>query len=73
MRVLIVLAFVISVFELNSIAIVIRHDREEARYRELAQDTPAVVRFAASGMGTLVAPQWILTAAHVAADMAVRG
>jgi len=58
-------------------AIVIRADVPDARYRELGaqfKDTVATFPWVretgevwpASGTGTLVAPQWILTAAHVA-------
>jgi len=70
MRVIVLLG-VFAAFSAPTSAIVIRHDREEARYRALAQNTPSVVRFAAGGMGTLIAPQWILTAAHVAAHLDV--
>src|SRR5688572_1779084 len=47
-----------------SSAIVIRHDREDARYLELAEQFPAVGRLANGGSGTLIAPRWVLTAAH---------
>lgn len=47
-------------------AIVIRHDRDDARYRELARKYPAVCAIGRAGEGTLVAPQWVLSAAHVA-------
>jgi hypothetical protein len=66
MRGILVVGLIASAFTAQISAIVIRHDREEARYRALGQNTPAVVRFAAGGLGTLIAPQWILTAAHVA-------
>ncbi|MCB1183943.1 trypsin-like serine protease [bacterium] len=49
----------------NAPAIVIRHDREDARYRALADGHPEVGRIGA-GMGTLVAPCWVVTAGHVA-------
>lgn len=69
MRVIILLGLLAAALNAAPSAIVIRHDREEARYRALGQDTPSVVRFAAGGMGTLIAPHWILTAAHVAESL----
>jgi hypothetical protein len=51
-------------------AIVIRHDRDDARYRALAQSYKApVCTVAGDGHGTLVAPTWVVTAAHVAQDI----
>jgi hypothetical protein len=50
-------------------AIVIRHDRPDARYRELGERFPAVSSFGRAGAGTLVGTQWVLTAAHVAAGL----
>ena len=46
-------------------AIVTRHDRQESQYRALAQDFPMVCQIG-GGVGTLIAPQWVVTAAHVA-------
>lgn len=44
--------------------IVPRHDRDDAAYRELAARYPAVGRLAHGGSGTLIAPRFVLTAAH---------
>src|SRR5688572_13264401 len=71
MRKILVSGLVLVALTAQAAAIVIRHDRDEARYRELGLNTPAVVRFASGGMGTVIAPQWILTAAHVAKGMAI--
>ena len=71
MRATLLVGVIAAAFTADMNAIVIRHDRDEARYRALGQDTPAVVRFAAGGMGTLIAAQWILTAAHVAEHLNV--
>lgn len=43
----------------------IRSDVEEARYLELGAKFPAVVQVGGLGSGTLVAPRFVLTAAHV--------
>ena len=52
--------------------IIIRHDRDDARYLELGKKYPAVVFMTPDGEGTLVAPQWVLTAAHVAQDRRIQ-
>jgi hypothetical protein len=58
-------------------AIIRRADREDARYIAAAQALPRPIvlqrapRGASDGMGTFVAPGWILTAAHVAGDLRV--
>ena len=47
--------------------IIIRHDREDARYLKLGRMCPLICHFnPAEGEGTLIGPRWILTAAHVA-------
>ncbi|HSC27231.1 MAG TPA: trypsin-like serine protease [Vicinamibacterales bacterium] len=47
-------------------AIVIRHDRDDERYRALGNQFPAVGALGRAGEGTLIADRWVLTAAHVA-------
>ncbi len=70
------------VISLPASAIVMRHDVPEQRYRELATRFPAAVHVRpANGdnaEGTLIAPRWVLTAAHVASavvpgDLVVAG
>lgn len=46
-------------------AVVIRHDVDDAAYRILPREFPALVDMPGEGHGTLIAPQWVLTAAHV--------
>jgi trypsin len=57
--------------------IVMRHDREEQAYIALAKKFPATVvfhhansRFATDGIGTLIHSRWVLTAGHIAAELA---
>jgi hypothetical protein len=50
-------------------AILIRHDREDAKYRALGDRYAAVGRLGRAGAGTLVAASWVITAAHVAVGM----
>ncbi len=52
----------------ESSAIVIRHDRDDARYLTLGERYPAVGSLVPVGDGvvTLIAPGWAITAAHVA-------
>ena len=46
--------------------IVRRADRDDAAYRALGAKYPALVSLSRRGDGTLIAPRWVLTAAHVA-------
>lgn len=41
-----------------------RHDVEEARFVELGKSIPAVVQVGGLASGTLIAREWVLTAAH---------
>ncbi len=45
-------------------AIVIRHDRSDTDYLVPATELPALVDLPGEGHGVLVAPQWVITAAH---------
>lgn len=47
-------------------AILIRHDRDDAAYRALAERLPFAGAFGNMGGGTVVGPKLVLTAAHVA-------
>jgi chymotrypsin len=45
-------------------AIVIRDDVDDANYRVPASEFPALVDMPGEGHGVLIAPQWVVTAAH---------
>ncbi|AKC87109.1 S1 family peptidase [Pseudoxanthomonas suwonensis] len=45
-------------------AIVIRHDVDDSKYRITASEFPALVDMPSEGHGVLIAPQWVITAAH---------
>lgn len=54
----------------SAFAIVVRHDRDDARYRELAvRYRGPVGQTGSGGHGTLIAKEWVLTAAHVVDDV----
>ncbi len=46
-------------------AVVIRHDVDDSKYRIAASEFPALVDMPGEGHGVLIAPQWVITAAHV--------
>ncbi len=45
-------------------AIVIRHDLDDSKYRVPTSEFPALVDMPGEGHGVLIAPQWVVTAAH---------
>ena len=52
--------------------IVRRHDRADSAYVALARQFPCVGTFGRMGDGTLIAPTWVITAAHVARGVMAR-
>jgi chymotrypsin len=46
-------------------AVVVRDDVDDAKYRMQASEFPALVDMPGEGHGVLIAPQWVVTAAHV--------
>lgn len=51
-------------------AVVIRHDVDDSKYRVPATEFPALVDMPGEGHGVLIAPHWVLTAAHTVAGYA---
>ena len=65
-----IFALLILSFALQAPAILIRSDREDSEYTELANRYPsAVILNAPDGEGVLIADRWVLTAAHMAKAM----
>jgi chymotrypsin len=60
-HILLVTLLVVS-FRLS--AIVIRHDVDDAKYRIQASEFTALADLPVEGHGVLIAPQWVITAAH---------
>jgi secreted trypsin-like serine protease len=55
---------VLFVMSYSASAIVIRDDVDDSRYRVPASEFPALVDLPGEGHGVLIAPQWVVTAAH---------
>lgn len=62
---LLLLALLVVSFSAN--AIVIRDDVDDSKYRVPASEFPALVDMPGEGHGVLIAPQWVITAAHAIA------
>jgi len=62
------LAVPLALIVTNANAIVIRHNQPDSQYRVDRQHIPALADLPGEGHGTLIAPRWVVTAAH-AVDM----
>ncbi len=57
------------VWSTSALGLVTRHDRPDSEYRALGEGHPQAVELSesgGSGAATLIAPRWLMTAAHVA-------
>jgi secreted trypsin-like serine protease len=62
----------ILVWPSNADAIITRHDVSDEKYIAKAAELPSYCRMGApDGGGALIAPAWVITAAHLAADLSV--
>jgi hypothetical protein len=52
------------VVSFSASAIVVRDDVDDSKYRVPASEFPALVDMPGEGHGVLIAPQWVVTAAH---------
>lgn len=59
-----ILFFTLLVMSFSASAIVIRHDVDDSKYRVQATEFPALADMPGEGHGVLIAPQWVITAAH---------
>lgn len=72
---------ILLVFSFSSSAIIMRHDIDESKYLEFAKDNKSIVTFYGNykdkeiveGTGTLIAEDWVITAAHVANYLLING
>jgi len=60
------LAFALLAISFTPSAVIIRSDVNDAKYRVPASEFPALVDIPGEGHGVLIAPQWVVTAAHAA-------
>lgn len=58
------LLLVLFVASSSASAIVIRDDVDDSKYRVSASEYPALADIPGEGHGVLIAPQWVITAAH---------
>lgn len=59
----------LALFTFSAQAVVIRHDVADSQYRVSPQALPALADLPDEGHGTLIAPRWVVTAAHAVAMM----
>jgi hypothetical protein len=58
------IAFLSLLSPINTKAIVIRHDKSDREYQELATKYTNSIVYLGSCVGTIIAPEWIITAKH---------
>lgn len=58
------LLLALLVVSFSASAIVIRDDVDDSKYRVAASEVPSLVDLPGEGHGVLIAPQWVVTAAH---------
>lgn len=61
------LLLALLVLSFNASAIVIRDDVDDSKYRVPSSEFPALADMPGEGHGVLIAPQWVITAAHTIA------
>lgn len=62
---ILLLALTIQALSFHTLAIVIRHDKADQLYLATTKDFPPLATFYIDGAhGTLIRPQWVMTAAH---------
>jgi chymotrypsin len=59
-----ILILTLLVFSFSVNAIVVRHDVADSKYRVQTTAFPALADMPGEGHGVLIAPQWVITAAH---------
>ncbi|MFK2875798.1 S1 family peptidase [Rhodanobacter hydrolyticus] len=64
MKIILRLALPLLLLSTSANAIVTRHEQPDARYRVDPRTMPALVDLPDEGHGTLIAPRWVITAAH---------
>lgn len=67
------LSILVVLLGIDTVPIIRRADRPDSAYRAMGEKYPAVGRFGRIGDGTLIAPRWVVTAAHVARAVQRRG
>ena len=65
MRLCPILSVVLATLTLSANAVVVRHDVSDAKYHAEDKAIPALADIPCEGHGVLIAPRWVVTAAHV--------
>ena len=66
-------AFALLAIPFTASSIIIRSDVKDANYRVPASEFPALVDMPGEGHGVLIAPRWVVTAAHAAPMQGMEG